>query len=380
MKSQSDTVSKILKSHDLCEYCAGRMISKLVGKSSSKFLGKKYLKKFDKLHGKKCYIFKNIFDNLDTILFTIIEQSSNYDFKTYNLGIILKPSFLERDDYLKSKYKTKGIENIKFGIVTELSKKISKQTNSKRIINDPELFIQVNFKSESCTLQAKHMFVYGRYNKKIRKLPQKQGICSSCNGIGCHNCNFKGIENIVSIEGKISNFFIEKFNANQVQINWIGGEDQSSLVLGNGRPFFAKILDPKRRNHILRKSSDLNGVNLSELQKISSSPKGSIPFKSEVSITIDTEKPILSNQLKKLKNLQNIEIKDVSRNKKDSHKKIYKINYKKLGKTSFILDLIADGGISIKSFIQNFDLTPNVSELLENQCECKKFDFKNIII
>ena len=224
------------------------------------------------------------------------------------------------------------------------------------------------------------MFVYGRYNKKIRKLPQKQGRCSSCNGIGCHNCNFKGIENIVSIEGKISNFFIEKFNANQVKINWIGGEDQSSLVLGNGRPFFTKILDPKRRNHILRKSSDLDGVNLSELQKISLPPKGSIPFKSEVSITIDTEKLILSNQLKKLKNLENIKIKDVSRNKKNTPKRIYKINYKKLGKTSFILDLIVDGGIDIKSFIQNSNVTPNVSELLENQCECKKFDFKNIIV
>ena len=40
MKSTFDTISKILKSHDLCEYCAGRMISKLVGKPSSKFLEK----------------------------------------------------------------------------------------------------------------------------------------------------------------------------------------------------------------------------------------------------------------------------------------------------------------------------------------------------
>ena len=78
--------------------------------------------------------------------------------------------------------------------------------------------------------------------------------------------------------------------------------------------------------------------------------------------------------------MENAEIKDVSRDKKNYHKRIYKINYKKLGKTSFILNLIIDGGISIKSFIQNSDLTPNVSELLENQCTCDKLDFKNIII
>ena len=380
MKSQSDTVSKILKNYDLCEYCTGRLISKIVGKPPSKFLGKKYLKKLGKSDHKTCYICKNIFDSLEFVLSNIFEKSSHFDFKTFHLGITLKPSFLERDDYLKSKFKIKGIENIKFGIAKELAKKISRRTNSKRITDDPDLFIQANFKDESCILRAKPMFVYGRYNKKIRKLPQKQGLCRSCNGIGCHNCDFKGIENLQSIEGKISNLFIKKFDCNQVKINWIGGEDQSSLVLGKGRPFFAKILNPKRRNRILRKTSDLEGVYLSELQKLSIQPKGSIPFKSEVSITIDTKKPISSNQLKKLKILENAEIQDFSRDKRRIKKRIYKVGYKKLGKTSFILDLFADGGISIKSLIQQSDLVPNVSELLENQCECKKFDFKNIVV
>ena len=379
MKSQSDTVSKILKNYDLCEYCTGRIISKIVGKPPSKFLGKKYLKKLGKSDHKTCYICKNIFGSLELVLSNIFEKSSHFDFKTFHLGITLKPSFLERDDYLKSKFKIKGIENVKFAIAKELAKKISRRTNSKRITDDPDLFIQANFKDESCILRAKPMFVYGRYNKKIRKLPQKQGLCRSCNGIGCHNCDFKGIENLQSIEGKISNLLIKKFDCNQVKINWIGGEDQSSLVLGKGRPFFAKILNPKRRNRILRKTSDLEGVYLSELQKLSIQPKGSIPFKSKVSITIDTKKPISSTQLKKLKILENAEIQDFSRDK-SIRKRIYKVGYKKLGKTSFILDLFADGGISIKSLIQQSDVVPNVSELLENQCECKKFDFKNIVV
>jgi tRNA pseudouridine synthase 10 len=188
------------------------------------------------------------------------------------------------------------------------------------------------------------------------------------------------MEDVASIEGKISNLLLKKFNANQIKINWIGGEDQSSLVLGNGRPFFAKILNPKKRNRILRKFSDLDGVNLFELQKIHLQPKGSIPFKSEVSVTINTAKPISSSQLKKLKTLVNSEIEDISRDRKNFHKKIYKVGYKKLGQNSFILDLIVDGGLPIKSFIQNSDTVPNVSELLKNKCKCKKFDFKNIIV
>ena len=78
--------------------------------------------------------------------------------------------------------------------------------------------------------------------------------------------------------------------------------------------------------------------------------------------------------------LKNSEIHDAGKNKKNTQKRIYKISYKKLGKTSFRLDLLLDGGIPIKSFIQNSEITPNVSELLDNQCRCKSLDFKNIIL
>ena len=380
MKTQSDIASKILQHYTLCEYCAGRILSKSVNKPSSKFLGKKLINKFGKPSDKKCYICKNIFDSLDFMLIDIIEKSSIFYFKTFHLGINLKPSFLERDDHIKSKFKIKGIENLKFSIAKELAKKISKKINVNRIIDDSDLFIEANFKEESCKLRAKPLFVYGRYNKKIRNLTQKQEFCHSCNGIGCHNCEFKGMENIQSIEVIISNFLITKFDCKQVKINWIGGEDQSSLVLGNGRPFFAKLLNPKKRNKMLPKTFDLKVISLSELKKLTVQPKGSVPFKSEVSITVETEKPISLTQLKKLKVLENSIIKDLLTDKKNPQKCIYKIGYKKIGKTRFILDLFVDGGISIKSFIQNSDLTPNVSDLIKNRCNCVKFDFKNILV
>ena len=65
MKSEYVQISRILKNYDLCEYCTGRFVSKLVGKPSSKLLGKKYLKKFGKSSDTKCYVCKNIFENLD---------------------------------------------------------------------------------------------------------------------------------------------------------------------------------------------------------------------------------------------------------------------------------------------------------------------------
>jgi len=371
VKSQSFPVSKIIKNYNLCQYCTRRLFPKLHGK--------KY-PKFSKSPKSKCYICKDVFETLDSILFNIYEKIDTFDFKTFNLGLTLKNSYLERDDYFKSKFKIKGVENIKFSISNELAKKISRKTKSRKITEEPDLFIQINFKDDSCVLRSKPIFVYGRYKKKIRKISQKQKSCEFCNGNGCHNCNFIGLKNIESVESKISYFLKKKFDAKQVQINWIGGEDQSSLVLGNGRPFFSKIVNPKKRNRLLRKSSDLDTVYLSELRKLSIQPKGSVQFKSEVSITVDTKKAISLTTLKKLSILKNTEIFNLSNDKKNSSKRIYTIKYKKLGKTSFLLDLLVDGGLPIKSFIQNSYVNPNVSDLLENQCFCKKLDFKNIIV
>ncbi len=84
--------------------------------------------------------------------------------------------------------------------------------------------------------------------------------------------------------------------------------------------------------------------------------------------------------MKKLSVLKNTEVIHPSKDKKNTPKRIYDVHYKKLGKTTFLLDLFLDGGIPIKPFVQNSDVNPNVSDLLENQCLCKKLDFKNIIV
>ena len=43
----------------------------------------------------------------------MLDLSSNYEFQTYGVGIIIKPSIVDRDDFIRSKYKLKGIDSIK---------------------------------------------------------------------------------------------------------------------------------------------------------------------------------------------------------------------------------------------------------------------------
>jgi tRNA pseudouridine synthase 10 len=130
-----------------------------------------------------------------------------------------------------------------------------------------------------------------------------------------------------SIEGKISQFLYEKFETVRVKFTWIGGEDKASLVLGNGRPFFAKLLSPKKRNVQLSKKSDLDEIVIHDLRVIDHIPNGVVPFCSIIKISVSTKNNISSKKLKKLKQLVTI---------------------------------------------------PNFSDILGTQCTCKKFDINQI--
>ena len=100
-------------------------------------------------------ICKNLFSTLDHFLKLMIDSSSNYVFKTYGVGIMIKPSIVDRDDFLRSKYKFKGIDSVKTDITKELVKLFSKKTN--KIIDpfDPEITFTLNLKDESCELRSK---------------------------------------------------------------------------------------------------------------------------------------------------------------------------------------------------------------------------------
>ncbi|HSG84085.1 MAG TPA: tRNA pseudouridine(54/55) synthase Pus10 [Nitrosopumilus sp.] len=367
--------NKIIKKYDLCDYCLGRLFSKQLHLSSNKLLGKKLKKNSNPVE--KCYICKNLFDNLGHFLKLMLDTSSNYTFKTFSVGAMIKPSIMDRDDFIRSQYKLKGIDSIKTDITKELGKLYSRKTKRKTDHIDPDVTFTVNLKEELCQLRSKSITVSGRYVKSKRGYPQKQLPCDNCSGKGCRICDFHGITEFDSIEGVISKLIFNKFGGTTAKFTWMGGEDKSSLVLGYGRPFFVKIQNPLKRKP---KLSDIviDSIKLHNLKLISESPKKSLKFSSTLRIKISTESPIDSKSLKKLKDLTNDPVIVYEKSGKRSEKKVFEIKYKKNSKNTFTLMIKAEGGLPIKRFVIGDDIAPNISQILGTSCMCEEFDFLDI--
>ena len=369
--------NQILKKYYLCDNCLGRFFSKPLRLLSNKLLGKKL--KQNKKTTQKCYLCKNIFENLDYFLKMMDDVSSNYSYNSFSVGTMVKPSIIDRDDFIRSKFKLRGIDGIKTDITKELGKSFSKK--SKKIIDNlnPEVTFTVNLKDEYCQLRSKSITLSGRYVKTLRGITQKQKSCDNCLGKGCRICNFHGISEFESIEGLISKFLFEKLGGSTAKFTWIGGEDKSSLVLGNGRPFFVKIQNPLKRN--LRKTSVVfDSLKIINLKIVNESPKAPVKFISSIGIKIHAESSLNSDALKKLKNLSKTPVVVYENSGKRSEKKIFSVKYKKNLENIFSLFIQADGGLPIKRFVNGDNVSPSISQIIGISCKSQEFDFLDILI
>ncbi len=379
IKEVSPIAKQIIKKYLLCDSCLGRLFSKKLNLSSNRFLGKK-LKPNVSLSKKKCFVCKNLVDNLEPYLKLMLESTSKYGFSSFGVGTIIKPSIMDRDDYIKSKFRLRGIDSVKTDITHKLSKQFAKKTKKNLEFLDPDITLTVNIKEKTCQLRSKQISVQGRYTKIKRGFPQKQNSCENCLGKGCRTCDFHGITDYDSVEGKISKVLFSKFGGTIAKFTWIGGEDKSSLVLGLGRPFFVRIKNPIRQKARFPKTLNTNSVIIHNCKIIHKVPKKPLTFRSIIEMKIITEKEIQSSSLKKLKKHVASPIVIYENSGKRSEKKIFNVRYKKNSKNKFTLIINVDGGFPVKRFVIGDDVVPGVSQTISNNCKCEEFDFHEIKI
>lgn len=370
---------KILKEYDLCDVCLGRLFAKKLGLVSNKKLGEKIHRTL-KIKSTKCYVCKNIFDGIVSQVAKMLDVSSDYDFTTFLVGTKLKPSILDRDDHVRSRFRLRGIDGIKTNITRDLAKQFSYKTKKKVESSEPDLTFMIDFKADSCTLQTKPVFLWGRYTKSERNMPQKQKPCANCLGKGCFSCSYHGISEFDSVEGQISKYLFEKFEALQAKITWIGGEDATSLVLGTGRPFFVKLLNPKKRHPRLPKKIPLDKITVTDLKPIGKTPSGPVQFTSKVKLYITCENKIEQGSLSKLDQLKKNTIAVYEKSGRRTEKFIHSLRHKLHSENSFYLSMTAGGGLPFKRFVSGDETFPNVSDILENKCKCDTFDFEAVKI
>ena len=372
----------LLKHYRLCKRCLERHTrSTAAGASSGLLL-------------LPCYICRGLMDNLDTITKSILAAVKGFEFDTFLIGATLSTQLYEREDIMRARLKIRGRESIKHYITRELGIRLSELTRKQVKYGKPDITVTLTVDKENnvnVEVTSRPLALAGVYIKKTRGLPQKQDRrCASCGGKGCNSCNYSGISGYDSVEGIIANELVQITGGQTPKFTWMGSEDQNSLVLGSGRPFYVRIFNPKKRK--LRKNNNNNNNNNNKkttikaigikaiLNVINDMPVIQPRFTVKTKIHIRCENALTRKILKKkLNSLSGSKVSFENKSKKIGEKSIHSVHVRQLDSNQFTLTIVADGGLMIKQLVGGEEyMKPNISELLGMKCKCVLFDILDV--
>lgn len=395
--------NEIKKRYNLCIYCLYRQFAPTRSRPYRKINAAKN-------SPNSCYICQGLMSQLDSIIKKICDyvQAKGYEYESFLLGASLPSALFEREDSIRAKFKLRGKENIKKHFLDELRKKYQKITGKRPEHIAPDITINVvianrviekgndghnmqnndnnndidsrNTSQTTVFAKSSPIFLSGRYVKTIRGISQKKDKCQKCSGSGCATCKYMGASQSNSVESIVGDRLLDITKADAAKFSWLGGEDKDSLVLGNGRPFLVQILNPKVRYLEKELIISENGI-CAVLKQRSPRVSSQLPshFTTKIEITIHAENDLPDESLAILSNvLENSEVSYKAKSKVVK-KKIYSLKAEKILEKTFVLTMIADGGLFIKQFVGGQDyIEPSISKIIGMKCECVAFDILDI--
>ncbi|MHA1318361.1 MAG: tRNA pseudouridine(54/55) synthase Pus10 [Promethearchaeota archaeon] len=349
----------------------------------------------------KCYLCNDIFSDTDVYAKRAEDYLKNVEFTNFLIGTALDAQIINKEDVFKATHNLLEAESFKNHFNREVGKELSLILNKPAEFRMPDITIiySIKFRSFDLTLLLRSIFIYGRYNKFVRGIPQTHWDCRLCRGKGCESCKFTGKQYPTSVEELMSPKFVTEAKAEGSKFHGAGREDIDVKMLGTGRPFVLELINPKVRTLDLKKiqnkvnKSNKRKIKINDLQYSSKERVKNLKLSAEntkkvYNAIVISKEAISKSQfdvlLKKLmivyekQNLQQRTPIRVSHRRADKirEKKIFRVEGKliKPNVSEFIVE--AQGGTYIKELISgdNGRTTPSFSDIFGFSLECKKLD------
>lgn len=352
-----------------------------------------------------CYLCQDIFSNIKQYVTRTKKEIEGIEFDTFLVGTTPDSYIINREDKFKSELNILEAESFKSHFNRIVGKRLMEELKKSPDFNNPDLLIVYSISKDffSVELNPRSLFIFGKYNKLIRGIPQTHWFCNNCNGKGCKLCNFSGKQYLTSVEELISPEFIKESRASNSKFHGAGREDIDVRMLGQGRPFIIELRNPKRRildllkiekkvnrnNKRQIKIHDLRYSNKKEVIMLKTKAKDTRKqYRAIVKAKSKITKEEFGEKLHNLKNVfENQEIHQrtpqrVSHRRSDKirEKFIFRIDGKFLKSTLFQFTIETQGGTYIKELIHGDEgrTSPSFSEVFKMPLVCKELDVLEI--
>ena len=322
-----------------------------------------------------------------------IEKSAKrIEFSTFLIGVVLSSDMDEKLDEagrLAAKAKIKR----ELGMALERKwKKLGRTVDFK----NPEAVFTVNLHSKRLQTSILPLFIYGRYLKPSRKIPQSRWPCGRCNGRGCAHCDGKGVMYEESVESLVGAPLLRETGATATKMHAAGREDIDARMLGTGRPFVLELENPQKRNPNLKRiekeinekckgKAEAHGLRLVGKDSVLKIKSASPP--KTYSLLVACGRRIAPADIAKIRKLAGKSLAQRTpervlhrRADLERKRKILALDVEQIDKKTFRLTISAEAGMYIKEFVTGDKgrTRPSISQLLCRRCVPSELDVTSV--
>ena len=242
---------------------------------------------FEPVEPLECWVCEGYCGTFDAIAETIVGLLEGIDFATYQVGSRVTPLIEENEELFRE---DAGLEpdvgeSLKREVNREVGRRVGAETGAEVGFERPDVLAIVDLDgfdpfdlledegdedgreataeprsvtSHAVDLQVNPAFVYGRYRKLERDIPQTEWPCRECGGSGiqlgddgeepCDYCGGSGYLYDTSVEQVVRPHVVSAMDGDEGTFHGAGREDVDARMLEGGRPFVLEVTEPRIRD------------------------------------------------------------------------------------------------------------------------------------
>ncbi len=308
-----------------------------------------------------CPFCENLFEEAPLLAQLISEAIGERECSRLQLGARIPKDQTEAEDFLRKKYGAPGSAPLKSSLVEEVARQLKELGKGDNLVVDkPEILALIDVLTLTVELDIRSHYLYGRYRKLERGIPQTKWPCRTCKGRGCEKCEQTGLQYKSSVQSLIGDPILSMFGAKEHAFHGMGREDIDVRCLGRGRPFVIEMKKPVKRNVDSTavmdainsaaqgsvKVSDIRSSNRSEVVRVKDTPaEKSYTIRYKIEPITEAELDILTQvmEIPKKNHDRNRRKKNHYRKKKDKSEEQNEVDYSTLKKAELVDLCVAKG-------------------------------------
>jgi tRNA pseudouridine synthase 10 len=186
----------------------------------------------------------SVYERIPTIIEGVLERTKPVEFDSFLVGSNAGEALDDKNDEIRGKLELLYAETLKSDFNRELGKRLSEVLQKEVDLLKPDLVVFYDMVKDEAKIRINPVFIYGRYRKLTRGIPQSRWDCKDCGGKGCDKCQGTGRKYQDSISEYVGVPAQEALKGSKFKFHAAGREDIDVLMLGTGRPFVVEISEP----------------------------------------------------------------------------------------------------------------------------------------